>query len=586
MNRITYILLLALCICACNRDEVIEQDSSRRLPSISFYNSTVSYATSVGVELRILPEYTNCADARYLWTIDGVEAGTDPEFAHTWQKAGKYYVQITVTTYAGTAQEEVAVEVAEPGIPVISLPLATDKVTVLTGTEYKLRADISNSKVEGFAVRWTVNGTPAGDTDLLSFTPEAEGTYQVAVTASNVEGASTRTFSIEAVDHLPVCISFPKPSYFAAATTRYTFPGRPVYLTPLIEGSRPSSLSWSVDGADAQCTSDTFVFTPANPGTYTIAVTADESVTASVEVVCVSATEEQQMRRSTASSSPAATAVLEWCPAPGQFIGDTSAGGGMTEGITTLQAANRWALERISADEFVSLGAFGGYIIVGFDHSIPARSATYDFSIRGNAYLNAMTGSGGSNEPGIIYVMQDVNGNGLPDDEWYELSASESGLSTTWHDYAVTYFRPAGSAMNVQWTDSHGVIGVVPYMASFHRQPCYYPAWIPADCYTLRGTRLATRIQQDPTTGMWNSLPYPWGYADNMGSDLLTDNDVYSPGGQVNGFSISRAMLPDGTPIDLKYIDFIKVQTGVCASMSILGELSTEVAGFTDLSLK
>lgn len=586
MNRITYILLLAIALCACNRDDVIEQDSSRRLPSISFYNSTVNYATSIGVELRILPEYTNCADAKYLWTIDGVEAGTDPEFVHTWTEAGKYYVQITVTTYAGSAQEEVAVEVAEPGIPLISLPLASDKVTVLTGADFRLKADISNSKVAGFSIRWTIDGAPAGDMEILSFTPQATGSYQVEITASNIEGSSQRSFTIEAVDRLPIDISFPKPSYFAESTTRYTFAGRAVYLTPVIEGSQPTSLRWSINGEDAACTSETFVFTPTRPGEYTISVTADECVTASVTVVCVDATEDTRYRKASSGSSAKATAVVEWCPAPGQFIGDTSAGGGMTEGIRTLEEANRWALRRINAGEFVSLGAFGGYIIVGFDHSIPARSASYDFSIRGNAYLNAMTGSGGSNEPGIIYVMQDVNGNGLPDDEWYELRGSESDVASTWRDYAVSYYRPAGPAMNVPWTDNRTTTGVVPYMASFHRQPSYYPAWIPADCYTLRGTRLEARTQQDAITGMWNSLPYPWGYADNMGSDLLTDDDVYSPDGQVNGFSISRAMQPDGTAIELKYIDFIKVQTGVCASMAILGEVSTEVAGFTDLSLK
>ena len=42
------------------------------------------------------------------------------------------------------------------------------------------------------------------------------------------------------------------------------------------------------------------------------------------------------------------------------------------------------------------------------------------FAIQGNAFDS-------SNEPGIVWVMQDVNGNGLPDDEWYELRGSETG---------------------------------------------------------------------------------------------------------------------------------------------------------------
>ena len=59
----------------------------------------------------------------------------------------------------------------------------------------------------------------------------------------------------------------------------------------------------------------------------------------------------------------------------------------------------------------VSLGGFGGYIVVGFDHSIQASGGYggYDFSITGNQFS-------GSSEPGVVWVMPDENGNGEPDD--------------------------------------------------------------------------------------------------------------------------------------------------------------------------
>jgi len=44
-------------------------------------------------------------------------------------------------------------------------------------------------------------------------------------------------------------------------------------------------------------------------------------------------------------------------------------------------------------------------------------------------------------------------------------------------------------------------------------------------------------------------------------------------------------MQPDGTPVELKYIDFIKVQVGVNAKSGPLGEVSTEVFSFADLSI-
>ena len=39
-------------------------------------------------------------------------------------------------------------------------------------------------------------------------------------------------------------------------------------------------------------------------------------------------------------------------------------------------------------------------------------------------------------------VSVDVNGNGLPDDEWYELAGSEYQKPSTIKNYEITYYRP------------------------------------------------------------------------------------------------------------------------------------------------
>lgn len=44
-------------------------------------------------------------------------------------------------------------------------------------------------------------------------------------------------------------------------------------------------------------------------------------------------------------------------------------------------------------------------------------------------------------------------------------------------------------------------------------------------------------------------------------------------------------MTYDGRPADLKYIDFVKIQTGVQAKAGWLGENSTEVFGISDYNL-
>ena len=140
---------------------------------------------------------------------------------------------------------------------------------------------------------------------------------------------------------------------------------------------------------------------------------------------------------------------------------------------------------------YVSLGAWGGYIVAGFDHSIAVADGA-EFSVSGNMFAS-------SSEPGIVWVMQDTNGNGLPDDEWYQLKGSEYGKPQTVEDYAVTYYRPSGAGMPVRWSDNRGGEGEVPYN-NFHRQEFYYPQWIEAQSYTLYGASLAPNTYTDTST--------------------------------------------------------------------------------------
>lgn len=272
-----------------------------------------------------------------------------------------------------------------------------------------------------------------------------------------------------------------------------------------------------------------------------------------------------------------ATEVFEYTPAPGQYINDPQTGG-MPSDITDPAQAADWALQRLEKKLFVSLGAFGGFITVGFDHEVLNSNGDYDFAIFGNAFLDA-SGTGGSSEPGIVYVMEDTNSNGVPDDIWYELRGSDWDEPTTILGYAVTYFRPSAPGQPVEWRDDLGNTGTIDYLKSFHRQDYYYPAWIKEDSYTLTGTRLEARTSNDPSTGFIVNNPFAWGYADNMGKDNTTLDGMP----QANRFRISDAVDSKGNPAELHSITFVKVQTGVLATAGALGEVSTEVLGFYDL---
>lgn len=261
------------------------------------------------------------------------------------------------------------------------------------------------------------------------------------------------------------------------------------------------------------------------------------------------------------AGSAACNRVYEYLPAPGQFINETCT-------LATMAEACAWAEKQLAAPgSCVSLGGFGGRIIVGFDHRI-ACSGGYDLVIEGNAF-------DGSSEPGIVYVMQDENGDGQPNDTWYELRGSEFGKPESWQDYAVTYRRPAAPGMDTAWSDNRGGSGTIDRVR-FHTQDFYYPAWVTDDSYTLSGSRLEARNYFDGQE--WINPPYEWGYADNFGSA----GHLSGAGLNADLFRIADAVHPDGRPAQLEYIDFVKVQTGVQAQSGTLGELSTEVFGIRD----
>lgn len=256
--------------------------------------------------------------------------------------------------------------------------------------------------------------------------------------------------------------------------------------------------------------------------------------------------------------------VVEYLPAPGQYINEQTDG---SNKINSASEACSFAEKRLSEGLYVSLGAWGGHIVVKFNESIE-NTGGYDFYISSNSFDT-------SNEPGIVWVMQDANGNGLPDDTWYELKGSYFGKEGYERNYWVTYFRPDAKG-NTPWEDSNGETGYVYWQGNYHSQDFYYPDWITESSYTLYGSRLPSQAEQNPVTGIWINKPFEWGYADNFGEDFIKSQNK-------NPFRISDAVTEDNQPANLNSIDFVKVQTAVNSSAGLLGENSTEVCGFFSL---
>lgn len=580
ISYIWTLLLVALTalLAACTKDDVITQDQP---PVIRWANQTGVFTAKVGQSLRIEPIVANAAGANFSWYYSDAPAmvlSTSGVLEMSWSETGTYYITLKVTTPAGTDASDIRVDVVDAAPPTISLAVPDGGYTLLCDTPLELKPRFQNDDVEGFEATWLVDDVEVSKADAFIFRQSTPGIYNICVRARNVDGEATLRFKVNVVASLPRSIEFQPVSQFYGSTKRYTFPGRPICLEPVAENiSADAVWQWTVNGSVVNGSGSMLTFTPSQAGTYNVTATV-EGVTASVTVECVNATEASRRRVATASSHASTTDVMEYLPAPGQFIGDATAVGGMPSGLSTHPQACQWASQRLASSLPVSLGAWGGYIVVRFDHSVPVGEAQYDLAIMGNAFLT-------NNEPGIVWVSQDVNGNGLPDDEWYQLAGSDYALPTTLQCHAVTYFRPGGTGMGVEWVDGLGATGYVDYIYSQHSQSSYYPEWVTATSYTLRGVRLAPRSVMNAVTGMWDNPPFGWGYADNLGSDLLERGDSADGTGQTNGLRVANAVMANGQQIALQYVDFVKVQTGVMWQSGVLGEVSTEVCGFKDFSL-
>ena len=264
-------------------------------------------------------------------------------------------------------------------------------------------------------------------------------------------------------------------------------------------------------------------------------------------------------------------AVFAYVPAPGQFVNILP----RWEEGDDAEIMRQKAEQALKSGSMISLGGFGGYVILGLDRSLPNRPGP-DFIIHGNALATWA-------EPGIVMVSRDLNQNGLPDDPWYELAGSEHTAPGTIPHYQISYYAPdplkaptpdndykyLSDTTHIYWTDNQGGKG---YLAKnvYHNQS-YYPSWRSHETsISFSGTLLPHGLTDNSGNGTgYLNMPLAWGYADNW------------PNNQTAGeLDLDWAVDNTGKPVSLTQIDFIKVYTGQHGQAGWLGEISTEITGF------
>ena len=321
------------------------------------------------------------------------------------------------------------------------------------------------------------------------------------------------------------------------------------------------------------------VFCQQQAGTYHLTLKIIDEINPVLQPIQVVVWEEQ------VAYSPYISQVLEYAPAPGQFVnlmpiyepGDTYQN--MLQKVqNAIMGTNK---------ELISLGAWGGYVTFAFDHSVVNIPHAKDFLIEGNAFLSSAMQKGGSSEPGIVMVSIDMNQNGVADDVFYQLRGSEYHHPQTIHDYAITYYKtpanhvpqgnkkaPITDSTYIRWTDNQGMQGYVK-KNSFHQQD-YFPQWVSDSTLSFKGTCLPDNAYDRDGDGMYYVQTFfGEGYADCNPNDSV----------ELCSFDIDWAIDSLGNAVKLPCVDFIRVYTGVNNECGWLGETSTEISHAKDLNL-
>lgn len=290
-----------------------------------------------------------------------------------------------------------------------------------------------------------------------------------------------------------------------------------------------------------------------------------------------------------AAASPFATVVLDYTPAPGQFVNNSI----FNNPEKALGPPVGSGIAAPNNDAIVSLGGFGGSITLGFDQTVlddPLNAYGLDAIVFGNAFFTGGDPTRRFAEAGVIEISRDVNGNGLPDDPWYVIPGSSLPSP------------PSAAAFTQQW-DNDPNTAIPPLNIGWYPDPLLYPQ-IPSGYETI-GFLLPAAFQSVPLVNPGSTGEAYYGYADMSpvlllgdldGDNLVEDQNAIPeqfytrpdnpftvgirPGsGGGDAFDIAWAVDPlTGEPAKLGGFDFIRITSGANSQVGILGEISTEVS--------
>ena len=291
--------------------------------------------------------------------------------------------------------------------------------------------------------------------------------------------------------------------------------------------------------------------------------------------------------------SPFSARVLGFSPAPGQFVNHPD----FSDPGRALGAPSGGGTSTPNNASVVSLGGFGGYIVLGFDHTVvddPLNPFGMDAIVFGNAYWVGGNPNRHWAECATIEISVDENGNGLADDTWYLIPGSH-------------IIDPPSQLVIEQWDDD----------IKDDRYPPDDEAWIPAGysgnwktkSFALPAAVFGSSVVANPSFNGHSEGIY--GYADyspslvlgDLNGDGVVDDITMTPehfyttpddprtvgmtmgSGGGDAFDIAWAIDPiSGAPAELSGFDFIRLTSAVDSVSPIFGEKSAEIDAVADVA--